>query len=55
MKHMIETKNIIYDNGYVHDILIISDHKKMTAEELLDKMNSSHSKLKFEYTFEKGI
>jgi len=30
---MVETTNVIFYNWCVYDILIISDHTKMTAEE----------------------
>jgi len=48
---MIDNKNIIFYNGYDYDILIISDHTKMTAEEILHKMNSSYFKLEFKDTY----
>ena len=51
MEYMIEIKNIIFYNGYVYDILIISEYIKMTAEEIFHKMNSSYFKLEFKDTY----
>jgi len=40
VKQTIETKNIIFCKIYVHDILIISVHTIMSAEEILDKTDN---------------
>jgi hypothetical protein len=52
MKHRIESKDIIYYNRYVDDIIIIFDHSKTDETEITSNMNNISKHLEFKATTE---
>jgi len=50
LKHYLETKNIIYYNRYVDDLIIIYDYTKINADNIHDIINSTDVHLDFKLT-----
>jgi len=49
-----EIENIIFYNLFVGGILKVFDYRKMTAQEILDNMNSSRSNFELKVTLKKS-